>query len=256
MKSILITGGNGYIAKSLFNNLSDDYEVTSISRSNFDLTNRSEVNNFFQNKYFDIVIHTAVIGGSRLKQENSIVLDSNLQMYYNLLENKSHFTKFLHFGSGAELYARNTPYGLSKYIINESLKEKENFYNIRIFGLFDEEEIYTRFIKGNIIRYIKGEPIQIFENKKMDFFYMRDLHTLVRHYIEKDNPPSEVNCSYDTKVSLKDIANKINLLSNYTVPIICNDTKGIDYIGDKCIIDCELIGLDKGINYVYSDLKK
>jgi hypothetical protein len=39
------------------------------------------------------------------------------------------------------------------------------------------------FIKANILRYIKKEPIQIHENKCMDFFYMEDLISVVKYYI-------------------------------------------------------------------------
>ena len=35
---ILITGGNGYIAKNLYNAFKDKYDVTSITRQDFDLT--------------------------------------------------------------------------------------------------------------------------------------------------------------------------------------------------------------------------
>ena len=40
--NILITGGNGYIAKSLSNNLG--FNVTSITRKDFDLTDRNITN--------------------------------------------------------------------------------------------------------------------------------------------------------------------------------------------------------------------
>ncbi len=33
MKTILITGGNGYIAKSLYNSLKNSYEITTINRN-------------------------------------------------------------------------------------------------------------------------------------------------------------------------------------------------------------------------------
>ena len=46
--NILITGGNGYIAKSLYNALKDKYNVTSISRDNFDLTNSEATRIFFK----------------------------------------------------------------------------------------------------------------------------------------------------------------------------------------------------------------
>ena len=98
---ILITGGKGYIAKSLYNNLKDKYEITTISRDDFDLTDMLATNQFFKNKYFDVVIHCAVIGGSRLKKDGWDVLDKNLIMYYNLLQFRRHYTRLIHFGSGA-----------------------------------------------------------------------------------------------------------------------------------------------------------
>ena len=75
--NILITGGNGYIAKSLANNLNN---TISITRKDFDLTDREATNNWFNDKYFDVVIHTAVVGGSRLKKDNGDTFYQNIQM--------------------------------------------------------------------------------------------------------------------------------------------------------------------------------
>lgn len=251
---ILITGGNGYIANSIFNQL-NDYDITKISRSDFDLSNRDLVNNFFKkNGYFDVLIHTAVVGGSRLKLENSYTLDQNLKMYYNLLENKNNFKKFISFGSGAEIYSLNTPYGLSKKIIAESIKDKENFYNLRIFAVFDENELETRFIKGNIIRFLNKESIEIYQNKKMDFFYMKDLISTIKYYIDTTNPPKEVNCVYKEKYTLIDIANIINNLDDYQVNIKISDIYSDDYIGEFNL-PINTIGFKLGIKNVYSILK-
>ena len=143
---ILITGGNGYIAKSIYPSLHTKYDITTVGRQDFDLTNWDETNKWFEEKQFDVVIHTAVVGGSRLKEEDSSIMDQNLKMHYNLLDQQDKYTKFIYFGSGAE-YSLNTPYGLSKFIINQSFKDKPNFYNLRIYGVFDENEWETRFIK-------------------------------------------------------------------------------------------------------------
>ena len=116
---ILITGGNGYVAKSLYNAFKDQYNVTSITRQDFDLTDSSETIKYFSDKYFDIVIHCAIVGGSRLKSEDSSIIDQNLQMYYNLLSCKNKYNKFINFGSGAETHF-DTPYGWSKNIIYKS----------------------------------------------------------------------------------------------------------------------------------------
>lgn len=254
---ILITGGNGYIAKSLFNNLYSKYKIISITRQDFNLTDSFETNKYFSDKYFDIIIHCAVSGGSRLKSDNWDVLDDNLKMYYNLLNCKNKFTKLIHFGSGAELIAQNTPYGLSKHIIRQSILEKDNFYNIRIFGVFDENELDTRFIKGNIKKYLNNQSITIHQDKFMDFFYMKDLVSLVEYYILNENLPSEVNCSYSEKYTLSNIANIINNLGNHIVNIKYN-TEGIaedyNFKDINTLPNIPFIGLENGIKQVYNKL--
>ena len=154
---ILITGANGYIGTSLYNALKDKYDVTTVTRNGFDLTDITAMSKFFEDKFFDIVIHTAVKGGSRLAEDDCNVMDTNLIMYYNLLRNKSHFAKFIQFGSGAEFFKNETPYSLSKKVIANSILNLDNFYNIRIFGVFDENELETRFIKSSIKKLIKKE---------------------------------------------------------------------------------------------------
>ena len=122
---ILITGGNGYIAKSLSKNFSEKYDITSVTRKDFDLSDPIETFKWFQGKKFDVVIHTAIVGGSRLSPDGPDVLRQNLMMYYNLLSNKKSFGKLISFGSGAELFQKETPYGMSKRIISESIKNTE-----------------------------------------------------------------------------------------------------------------------------------
>ena len=254
MKKILITGINGYIGKSLYNTLKDKYDITGISRDNFDLTNKESTDIFFSNRYFDVVIHTAVKGGNRLKQDNSDILDMNLKMYYNLLNNQSHFNKFIHLGSGAELYAQDTPYGLSKHVIRQSILDKNNFYNLRIFGIFDENELDTRFIKSNIKRYIKGEPIEIYENKTMDFFYMKDFINLIDICINTDIELKNINCVYFKKYKLSDIAIMINDLSYQKSEIKINKDIDKHYVGEYNLPKYELFGLNFGIKSVYKKL--
>ena len=216
---ILITGGNGYIAKSLYNSLSNKYNVTTIGRKDFDLTDSDKTTEWFSDKYFDVVIHTAISGGSRLKEDDSSVIHSNVSMYYNLFYNKSHFGKLINLGSGAEIHFRNTPYGFSKYLIRNSVLDTPNFYNLRIYGVFDENELDTRFIKGNILRYINRQPMEIYEDKEMSFFHMSDLVSVVDGYIRMEHNVLETNCTYNTVYKLSQIVSIINSLSEYKVDI-------------------------------------
>jgi nucleoside-diphosphate-sugar epimerase len=253
---ILITGGNGYIAKSLYNSLKNSYEITILTRNNFDLNHFKVLDSYLKHKYFDVVIHCAVSGGSRLKDDITNDMDNNLQMYYNLLNCRDRFGKLIHFGSGAEITQPESPYGLSKRVIAKSILEQENFYNIRIFGVFDENELDTRYIKGNIIRYIKEEPMIIHQNKFMDFFYMKDLVSLVDYYIQSQSPPKEIDCSYSKSYTLFNIANMINNLDTHKVDIILQQ-EGMNekYCGEPNTI-LNYIGLGEGIKQVYNKLKK
>jgi GDP-L-fucose synthase len=252
---ILITGGNGYIAKSLCNSLKNTYEIITLTRNNFDLNHFKVLDSYLKHKYFDVVIHCAVSGGSRLKEDTIGDMDNNLQMYYNLLNCKDRFGKLIHFGSGAEITQPETPYGLSKRVISKSISEQENFYNIRIFAVFDENELDTRFIKVNIKRYINKEPIIIHQNKFMDFFYMKDLISLVDYYIQSENPPKEIDCSYQQSYSLFDIANMINELDTHKTQIIFNNGgMGEKYCGNSNTL-LNYIGLEVGITNIYNKLK-
>jgi len=252
---ILITGGNGYIAKSLTAALRNTHEVYAPTRQQLNLIDSKAVNTWFEDKYFDVVIHCAVVGGSRLKPEDSSIMDQNLQMYYNLLSCKSKYNKFIHFGSGAETYL-NTPYGWSKNIIYKSILEKENFYNIRIFGVFDENEWETRFIKTCIKKYINNEPMEIHQNKYMDFFYMEDLVSLVEFYILNNNLPKEIDCTYYESKTLYHITDIINHLNGHQVEIKLNNSGiGTEYIGKFTDLGINYIGLEKGIIETYNKLK-
>ena len=250
--NVLITGGNGYIAKSLSKSLDNSISIT---LKEVDLTDIQATNKWFEGKFFDLIIHTAVKGGSRLLVDGGNVFYENIQMFYNLLNNKHCFGKLINFGSGAELGIPNNPYGLSKNIISKIIDNEDNFYNIRIYGVFDENELDTRFIKSNIKRYINKEPIKIHQDKLMDFFYMKDLIELVRHFIYKDNLPKNVDCTYDIDACyLSDIAYIINDLSDYKVEIKVGEGKGKKYIGDWNPININYIVLEQGIKETYKKL--
>ena len=252
---ILITGGNGYIATSLFNKLKDKYEITYISRNTFDLTDTEATCKWFNYKYFDVVIHTAINGGRRIKVDGDEVKKNNLDMYYNLVLNQNHYNKFISFGSGAEIFLNDAAYGSSKKIIAEDMLTKDNFYNLRIFGVFDENELDNRFIKANLIRYIEHQPMQIHANKIMDFFYMQDLVNLVDYYIKHVDVQKEINCCYDEKYTLVGIAKFINKLDKYQVPIEVNNNTKLDlYCEQTMEFPIKLIGLKKGIELTYNKL--
>lgn len=255
--NILITGGNGYIGTSLASHLSKNHTVTTVGRKDFDLSNSSDTTHWFGTRYFDVVIHAAISGGSRLQVDGSDVLDNNLKMYYNLLNNRSSYGKLINIGSGAELMSKESMYGLSKHIIRTSLLDKPNFYNLRVFAVFDENELSSRFIKHNIMNYIHAHSMIIHQNKYMDFFYMKDFCSVVDYYISSAMPPKEYNCSYENTVSLAEIAEYINTLGKHRVDIAAvapgtGPHYSAEYPREPLPID--VIGLFTGITNVYNTL--
>ena len=259
---ILITGGNGYVAKALLKGLRK-YNTTAVSRKDFDLCDSISTNNWFKDKEFDIVIHTAVRGGSRLKKDNGDIFYENVKMFYNLYNNKNRYNKFIHFGSGAELNNPTDPYGFSKRVINDIILKEDNFYNIRIFGVFDYNELDTRFIKSNIRRYCLKENFSIHQDKQMDFFYMKDLITLIKFYIDNDNLAKEIECRYNKTLLLSEITQIINNCGEYNNKIKIKDKEiGTPYKGvgiHPQIYNLSLVGLENGIketfNKIYEEFK-
>jgi GDP-L-fucose synthase len=258
---ILITGSNGVIGSFLSKKLRE-HDVYTPKRSAVDFTNREHVDKLFNSHdKFDLVIHCAAIGGHRKYHDSWDVLDSNIRMYYNILEYKNKYDKFITFGSGAENYLDYTPYGLSKKVIHNSILDQINFYNIRIFGLFGEGEIETRFIRSALTNYINKKPIKIHQDKFMDFFYIEDLLTVVKYYIETKCPPKFVDCCYTKeKRSLYNIAKFINTFGDYEVPINVQDetSKVTKYVGEETMIldlPINLIGLENSLKLEYEKYK-
>ena len=169
-----------------------------------------------------------------------------------------YFNKFIHFGSGAEVNP-TTYYGFGKHIINQLMKPNPKNLNIRIYAVFDENELDQRFIKSNIIRYINKEDIKIHQDKKMDFFYMKDLISMIEWFLNQRKnrfPVPVINCSYLEKYTLNQIANIINSLDEHKVNIVIeNQKQGNDYYGIHPIMPFKLVGLEEGIKEVYNILK-
>jgi nucleoside-diphosphate-sugar epimerase len=256
--NILITGSNGYIGSQLLHKLGREHDCSGITRLNFDLTNNYDTKKWFENKFFDVIIHTAIKGGSRLSTDSNTIIDHNLKIYLNLLDCSDHYSKFINIGSGAEIWSSSSPYGLSKRAIFESIQDKNNFYSLRIFGIFNSKEVDTRFIKANLYRYINGQNLVIYKNKLMDFIYWDDFFQILTYYINQTILPKNIDCVYKDKYSLLDIANMINNLSSSTVDIEIVENNKIDtpYVGCYNDLGLTFKGLHTGIMETYKELIK
>lgn len=272
--NILITGKNGFIGSS-FKSLITNYNTTFIGGDVLNLTNSQQVTDFFKDNLFDVVIHTAISGGKRLIQDSSIVLQNNLTMFFNILSNKHRFGKLIQFGSGAEFNRFNgkhinefstlnssfptDEYGMSKNIISRICQMEKDCYTLRLYNVFGFGESPGRMISGNINRYINNQDITVIKNKFMDFFTIEDLAETCKYFIDNSNLPKEIDCCYSDKLTLKQIADKINKLGSHSVNIhVEQDGMDLSYCGNGQGLSClplNLTGLDCGLQKLYQTMK-
>ena len=207
---ILLTGGSGFIGRNIYNSLKSNYQITRPSSKKLDLTDREQVLKFFEPRFFDVVIHCAIKGGRRNEPDSEQVLQKNLTMYFNLMNCKSSFKRFINFASGAEYdktYNINhsiddlkdiyptSPYSMSKNIISRLVNTDENSFNLRIYGAFGPDEEEDRFILYNLKRYKEKKSIKMIQNRYWDFIYIDDLITVLELYI--NNSTNSLIKDYD-----------------------------------------------------------
>jgi nucleoside-diphosphate-sugar epimerase len=256
---ILITGGNGNIAKMINNKLSSEHNITLITRNDFDLLDGLSVSNYLIDKDFDILIHTAINGGRRTKEENGEVVYQNLIMFENLMKFADKFKLIINFDSGAiynrltNIYCREESelitipidyYGFSKYLIYKRSLQYDNMVNFRIFNIFHVNEEPDRFIKACYIAKKNGTNVKIYQDKYFDFMYEDDFIKTINYYINNfnNNLPKTFNLSYTNKYKLSTIAEMI--LGDKNRIEIIDDSCITNYCGDSTILDKLCINLD------------
>ena len=263
MKTILITGGNSFLARELKEHFLD-YQLLITDKNTLDVSNKEQVNTFFKENNIDYVFHTAIKGGSRLRNDSFQDMINNLNMYYNLSSNSDKYKLMFNFASGAEFdrerdiklfeeeqILETIPkdlYGCAKNLISRDILQKNNIINIRLFGCFGKLENETRFIKSTIIKCLNNQDI-IIQNKEMDFFSIDDLALLIKEFIENKFFYKDVNAVYSNKIDLNYIAKYIKTLTNSNSKIIIEENSK-SYSGSSKKIDSlnfKFKGLEKSI---------
>jgi GDP-L-fucose synthase len=280
MKKILITGCNGFIGRNLHKLLSNyGHSIDCVSRKELDITDNISVLEFFSDRYYDLIIHTAIEGGRRTYPDTEKMFYNNILMIYNLLSNKKSFDKLITFGSGAELDRRfninreskldeRYPidfYGMSKNLIAKLCTFEECMYNFRVFNCFGIDEDSNRMIRRNIENKINGLPMILYSNRLMDFFYIKDLAILIEYFINNTKVfPKTIDCVYEKSFRLEEILTIINSVGNSPVEILYKNDDSLnkinsmeyDYIGKHLELPINYIGLKNGIIEMYNTIRE
>lgn len=269
---ILITGGNGFIARSLFEKLKSKYTIISYNSKELDLLDSDKVLKCIKSGKFDVVIHTATYdcAPSFSTKDPAKVLENNLKMFFNIARCKDYFGKMIYFGSGAEFsrekwvpkmredyFDKHLPsdqYGFSKYVMNQYTTLSSNIYNLRLFGVFGKYDDWRyRFIPNACVRAVLDLPITINQNVFFDYMYIDDLIGILDWFIINNPISNTYNICTGETYDLKTLAEKVVRISGKQLEIQTKkEGLGREYSGDnskllKEIPEFKFISMDEAI---------
>lgn len=270
-KTLLITGGSGFIGKNLAEMLGGRYEVLAPSRQELDLLSDGAVRDYLTEHHFDVVLHAAT-GRSNRRTTAPDLFKNNCRMFFNFARNEHLYGRMLHYGSGAE-FGMRTPklpetafdsclptddYAFAKYIAAKYTETADNIYNLRLFGVFGKYEVWdVRFISNAICRVMYDMPITLRQNINFDYLYIDDLAELTSWFIENEPKYKTYNVCNSKTHDLLSLARLVAEISGKNPPIeVAKEGLAPEYSGDNTRMLAEMGGykfrpLDEAVRELY-----
>ena len=252
MKKFLLTGGSGFIGRNLLeSDLSQKYQIFAPRHNELDISDTQSVDDYFKNKSFDVVLHSATKPGHRNAKDPTNLFYTNVRMFENLERHKDKFGKFINFGSGAiyDVSANNSgvteediyknlgkdDHSFCKYVVHKQIDHLDNFIDLNIFGIFGKYEDYSiRFISNACFKALFDLPITLRQNRRFSYIDVADLPPILELLIENKIQYKSYNVVPDSFVELKDIANMVREISGKDIEIkIGKEGYGLDYYGSN-----------------------
>jgi GDP-L-fucose synthase len=259
-RSILVTGGSGFIGRNLAEQLADDYAVLAPSRAEFDLLNDDQVRDYMRANRVDVVVHSATKPGHRNAPDPTGLVAANLRMFFNLMRNRDCFGRMICMGSGAvydmahyepkmpeAYFGAHMPadeHGFSKYVQAHAIAQEQGIVELRVFGVFGKYEDYAiRFISNAICKALLDLPITLRQDRLFDYVSIDDLVRVTRAFIDREPALKAYNVTPDRAVGLLEIAELVRDVSGTDVPIVVGAPgRGVEYSGDNARLRAELPG--------------
>ena len=252
-KTLLITGGNGFIGSFLRNHYTGQFTIYAPGHSVLDLTNAQSVNRFFEQHHVDYVIHCALAGRDRINAVDPSLATANMEMFNNLWRNRHCFKKLINMGTGNEfdtstniscadestLYQHlpMASYGYAKNVIARIVNSTPGFFNLRLFGVFHHTESDKRFFK-RLLHATDEAPFRIFQDHYFDFVNLEDLVPVIDAILHNQINDHDLNIVYNQKRLLSEHA--AMFAATHGIPqsrIIVEHTGPNNFTGNSSVLD-------------------
>ena len=276
--NILLTGSGGFIGKNLKNYLADKYNLLTPRSYELDLCDEQAVKKFFAQHKIDFVIHCGSTGGARGVQDRDTTIEDNLAMVDNILKYKNSDVRVILFGSGA-MYGKSRSlhkvsedeigkfipedlYGKSKMLIAQKIKERKDVLCLNIFACYGYGEKESRFPSYAINQNLAHKPIEINQNVVFDYLWVEDMERIIEYFISHKPKDNIINITPNESISLVEIANIINEISEYKSEIIIkNPVLNNEYTGDNSLLlnnfaQLEFTSPENGLKRLYEFNKR
>ena len=233
MKKILITGGDGQLSKQLFLELSNNFEVISLSKNDLNITDKKNVKNALSIYNPEIVINSAAytnVDGcetnSKLAYDVNAYAINNFRDFFNGL--------FIQISTDYVFNGKNGPYsessktnplgiyGKSKLKGEEIVRDSfKNYLIIRTNVLFGGKS-KANFLDWVVESLIINKEINVVDDQYNNPVSVNDLSKIIHNLISTKSR-GIIHVGSDTLCSRFEFANMIancwNLDNNYIKPI-------------------------------------
>lgn len=253
---ILLTGGTGFIGKSILNSyLKDKYEILAPTRQELNLLSTDQLSDYMYKHMPDIIVHAAVDPNEDLQS-----MYNNVFMYQNIVRFSTMVDKIIDCNSGAA-YGREknlkrvkednfgltipTDFlGFGKYLNALHGAHLPNVTELFIFGIFGKYEQSKRFFKS-VMYNSKFQIPTVMTHRYMSYIFIDDFLCILDKFIS------------DTSI---DLWQRYNITSDETYSLvelfnIITDTIGVKYMYIKEGKQCTYSGSNDRLRKKFTDIK-
>jgi GDP-L-fucose synthase len=299
---ILIAGQEGMVGSAIYKFLKKKkYKIIECKRKYIDFTDYHKVSSFFKRKKPNVVINAAGKVGGILDNSKYPIdyLNKNILIGLNIINisYKYNVKKIINLGSAciypkltklpikesyllsSFLEKTNEAYALAKIVtlkLCEYYKKnkKKEFISIQPANLYGDNDNYDlksshvipalirKFCEAKLNK--KPEVIIWGSGKsKREFMHVDDLASAIYFLLKKKTKEYFLNIGTNEEVSIRELANKLRVISNFQGKIIFDKSKPdgqkrrvLDSTKIKKMGWKNNISLDKGLNKIYNNFEK